>query len=310
MPMSSNILIVEDSKVVRAHLLGAIRSVKLFDQCFEAEDGIGALKILASTPIDIILCDLMMPNMDGFQFLTVIKEKPEYRHIPVIILSDRSESKTKIKGLEMGARDYITKPFDAGELIARIMVQLNIKELQDEMRKTNELLMELSITDHLTHLYNRRYMMEELETEFHRAQRKKGDLCFVLIDVDHFKLVNDTYGHQNGDMVLAAVAESLQVELRRYDLAARYGGEEFAMVLPDTSLKEGTAVAERLRLAVLDIAFPPPMENLAVTISQGVAALPSPRIHSVDLLIKTADDALYLAKENGRNRIESLTAPT
>ena len=145
----------------------------------------------------------------------------------------------KIKGLEIGASDYVTKPFDAGELIARIMVQLNIKALQDEMRKTNKLLMELSITDHLTHLYNRRYMMDSLEMEFLRTLRNNGDLCLVLMDIDHFKVVNDTYGHQHGDMVLAAIAETVQVELRRYDLAARYGGEEFAMVLPETTLRDG-----------------------------------------------------------------------
>ncbi|HLO25957.1 MAG TPA: diguanylate cyclase [Geobacteraceae bacterium] len=307
--MASNLLIVEDSKVVRAQLLETLRSVHLFDNCYEAGDGIEGLKVLATTPVDLILCDLMMPKMDGFKFLAAIREKEEFQHIPVIVLTDRRESSMKVKALGIGARDYMTKPFDAGELIARIMVQLNIKSLQDEMRKTNELLKELSITDHLTHLYNRRYMMEELEMEFHRALRKKGDLCLVLIDVDHFKLVNDTYGHQNGDMVLAAIAEALQVELRRYDLAARYGGEEFAMVLPDTSLKEGCAVAERLRQAVHGITFPPPLENLAVTVSQGIAALPSPRINSADVLIKLADDALYRAKQKGRNRVEMMATP-
>ena len=307
--MATNILIVEDSKVVRAQLRETLKAVNLFDYCFEAGDGIEGLKILATTPIDLVLCDLMMPNMDGFQFLATVKQKEEFQHIPVIILSDRGESTTKIKGLGIGARDYITKPFDAGELIARIMVQLNIKSLQDEMRKTNELLKELSITDHLTHLYNRRYLMDELEMEFHRSLRKKGELCLILIDVDHFKLVNDTYGHQNGDMVLAAIGETLQVELRRYDLAARYGGEEFVMVLPDTSLREGYAAAERLRRSVQEITFPPPMEHLAVTISQGLAALPSPRINSVDALIKVADDALYLAKQNGRNRVEPTVIP-
>ncbi len=304
--MATSVLIVEDSKSVRSRILDTLRAAKLFDNYYEAADGIEGLKVLASTPIDFVLCDLMMPNLDGFQFLAAVNRKEEFRHIPVVILSEREEIKSKVKGLENGARDYITKPFDAGELIARIMVQLNIKSLQDEMRKTNELLKELSITDHLTHLYNRRYMMDELAMEFHRSLRKKGDLCLLLIDVDHFKLVNDTYGHQNGDMILAAIAEALQVELRRYDLAARYGGEEFAMVLPDTSLQEGCAVAERLRRAVQGITFPAPMESLAVTVSQGIAALPAPRITTVDAMIKAADDALYRAKQNGRNRVETM----
>jgi len=302
--MATNILIIEDSKVVRTQLVDTLVTVDLFDTIHEAADGLEGLNILASNPVDIILCDLMMPAMDGFQFLEAIRKREELQHIPVIILSDRGESASKVKGLGVGARDYITKPFDPAELIARLLVQLNIKSLQDEMRKTNELLKELSITDHLTHLYNRRYMMEELEMEFHRSLRKKGDLCLVLIDVDHFKLVNDTYGHQNGDLVLAAIAEMIQVELRRYDMAARYGGEEFAMILPDTPLHDGYGIAERLRESVGGITFPPPMENLVITISQGIAALPAPRINSVDALIKAADNALYQAKQNGRNRVE------
>jgi two-component system cell cycle response regulator len=302
--MATSILIVEDSEKVRTQIIGALKTAALFDNCYEARDGIEGLKLLKTSSVDLILCDLMMPNMGGFEFLRMVKGTKELRDIPVIILSGRKESELKVKGLEQGANDYVTKPFEAGELIARIMVQLNIKALQDEMRKANNLLREISITDHLTHLYNRRYMMDALEMEFQRAQRKNGELCLVLMDVDHFKLVNDTYGHQRGDMVLSAVAESLQVELRRYDIAARYGGEEFAMVLPGTSLQDGLAVAERVRKAVLEITFPPPMENLAVTISQGIASLPSPRIDSVDAMIKAADEALYLAKEHGRNRVE------
>jgi two-component system, cell cycle response regulator len=302
--MATSILIVEDSARVRAQIIEALTTVALFDNRYEARDGIEGLKVLKNSSVDMILCDLMMPNMGGFEFLRIVKGTKELRDIPVIILSSRGEGKLKVKGLEQGASDYVTKPFEAGELIARIMVHLNIKALQDEMRKTNDLLKELSITDHLTHLYNRRYMMDALEMEFQRVQRKKGELCLVLMDVDHFKLVNDTFGHQRGDVVLAAVAEAVQVELRRYDIAARYGGEEFAMVLPETSLQDGLSVAERVRKSVLGITFPSPMENLAVTISQGIASMPSPHIDSVDEMIKAADEALYRAKEHGRNRVE------
>ena len=307
--MATSILIVEDSDSVRTQVIELLKAVALFDIFHEAADGVEGLSILNSTPVDMILCDLMMPNMDGFEFLTELKKTRELQETPVIILSVNEDSTTKIRMLENGARDYITKPFNAEELVARIMVQLDIKALQDEMRKANKLLKELSITDHLTHLYNRRYMMDVLGIEFQRTVRKKGDLCLVLLDVDHFKNVNDTYGHQHGDMALAAIAEAIQVDLRRYDIAARYGGEEFAMVLPETALQAGVAVVERLRQSVQEIKFPPPMENLVVTVSQGIAALPSAGIDSVDALIKAADEALYRAKQNGRNRVEVMTAP-
>ena len=307
--MMTSILIVEDSEVVRAQVIDKLKAAAPLGKYFEAGDGIEGLRILNSTHVDLIICDLMMPNMDGFEFLTELKKTRELQETPVIILSVNEDSTTKIRMLENGARDYITKPFNAEELVARIMVQLDIKALQDEMRNANKLLKELSITDHLTHLYNRRYMMDILGIEFQRTVRKKGDLCLVLLDVDHFKNVNDTYGHQHGDMVLAAIAEAIQVDLRRYDIAARYGGEEFAMVLPETTLQAGMAVVERLRQSVQEMTFPPPMGNLAVTISQGIAALPSPGIDSVDALIRAADEALYRAKQNGRNRVEVMAAP-
>jgi two-component system, cell cycle response regulator len=302
--MANSILIVEDVELVRAQIIKALKGAALFDNYYEAGDGIEALKVLNETRVELILCDLMMPNMDGLRFLETLKRRKTLKDIPVIILSALGESELKVKGLTSGASDYITKPFDTGELIARIMIQLNIKGFQDEMRSSIKLLKEISITDQLTHLYNRRYVMDRLELEFHRTQRRDGNLCLILMDVDHFKLVNDTYGHQQGDMVLAAIAEVVQVELRSYDIAARYGGEEFALLLPDTSLADGVAVAERVRLAVQVIAFPPPIEYLAVTVSQGVAALPAPSIDSVAALIRGADEALYRAKKNGRNQVQ------
>ncbi len=307
--MVTSILVVEDSESARALIIDKLKEVNPYCRFLEASDGVEGLTILNANRVDLIICDLMMPRMDGLEFLETVKRTKEFQDTPVIILSVQGESATKIRMLEKGANDYITKPFNANELIARVTVQLNIKALQDEMRNTNRLLRELSITDHLTHLYNRRYMMDALEIEFRRTVRKNGDLCLVLMDADNFKGVNDSYGHQQGDLVLAAIAEALQAELRCYDIAARYGGEEFAMVLPETSLQAGLAVAERLRRAVEVMTFPPPMQGLVMTISVGVAALPSVQIDSVDAMINAADEALYRAKLNGRNRVETMAFP-
>jgi two-component system, cell cycle response regulator len=226
--------------------------------------------------------------------------------VPIIMLTGIMDFNSKVRGLEQGATDYLTKPFDAGELVARVKVQLKIKSLQDELKKANELLKKLTNIDHLTSLFNRRYLTEILDGEFFRARRNREHLSLIMVDIDYFKRVNDTYGHQNGDIVLATVASLTQRELRAYDSAARYGGEEFVLVVPGTSLNGAVMVAERLRQAVLEFSFPAPMEDLTVTISAGVATYPSPLVDSIDSLFRQADEALYRAKQNGRNKVEAM----
>jgi two-component system, cell cycle response regulator len=304
MPIS--ILVIDDSDSMRSQIVRTLREAALFDQCHEARDGIEGFKILIQNRVDLVFCDLIMPKMDGFKFMALVKSNQDLKDIPVIMLTGRGDREFKIRGLETGASDYLTKPFDDGELIARTRVHLKIKALQDELKRSNELLRELSITDPLTHLYNRRFLMDTLEKEFDRIRRKGGSLSLVVLDIDHFKQVNDTYGHQKGDIVLAAVAETTRAELRGYDIAVRYGGEEFMVVLPETPLAEGIAMAERLRSSVGQMVFPPPMETLTVTVSLGVSTYPSDPVDSVDQLIRTADEALYRAKSAGRNRVEAM----
>jgi len=176
--------------------------------------------------------------------------------------------------------------------------------MQNKLMETNELLKLLSNTDPLTHLYNRRFFMESLDRELNRQRRKNGHLTLVMFDVDHFKLINDVYGHPFGDTVLVAIAEASLVNLRSYEFAARYGGEEFVLLLPETDLTGGVVVAERLRESVQALTFEPPSENLAVTVSIGVATFPSVSIDGIDSLIAKADEGLYRAKRNGRNRVE------
>jgi diguanylate cyclase (GGDEF)-like protein len=303
--MSNSVLIIDDSDAVRERIIKTLESFELFTRYYEAEDGLEGFKKLLSSPVDIILCDLEMPRIDGFKFLGMMKSRPELQDTPVIMLTGRDDRDLKIKCLEQGASDYITKPFDVEELVARVKVHLKIKNLQDDLKRTNELLLELSNTDHLTGLFNRRYLMEALGKEVQRSLRKGGNLSLIILDIDHFKKVNDNYGHLQGDIVLQKVAQQLQKELRAYDTAARYGGEEFIAVLPDATLEEAVFVANRVRTSVHATRFNAALAQLSLTVSIGVARFSSPGCTTVDSFIKLADDALYRAKANGRNMVES-----
>jgi len=307
--MTSRILIIDDSKLARNQIADALRDSALFDEYREANDGLEGFRFLSETRVDLVICDLEMPRMDGFRFLEMVRARPELQDIPIIILTSSSDRNSKLKGLEQGACDFVTKPFDSAEMVARVKVHLKIKRLQDELRSANEHLKELSITDPLTNLHNRRYVTEALDKEFERAKRKHELLSLVIFDVDYFKLINDSFGHQRGDEVLVAIAAAAQRNLRAFDVVARYGGEEFLFVLPDTPLAGAMVVAERLREEVQSLSFAPPMDGLAVTVSLGVASYPSPQVETVSMLLRQADDALYRAKQNGRNRVETMGAP-
>ena len=212
---------------------------------------------------------------------------------------------TKVRALEQGASDYLTKPFSPEELLARVKIHLKIKTLQDNLKETNQRLLELSQTDPLTELYNRRHMMTTLAAEFDRSNRSGSPFALVMIDLDHFKRVNDVYGHQQGDVVLQSTSMVIQAQLRQYDTAARFGGEEFTLLLPETSLDEAVLVAERLRQGISNIQFSGSISDLEITASFGVAAIPHSKINTIEDLIRLADKAMYMAKENGRNRVES-----
>ncbi|MDF1551627.1 MAG: diguanylate cyclase [Deferrisomatales bacterium] len=298
-----SLLIVDDAVSVRQEVRRLAGRLGVFGTCREAENGVEAYKRVLEAAPDLILCDLVMPGVDGLKFLALIRAREELRDIPVILVTGKTDVETKIRGLELGASDYVTKPFDAGELLARIKVQLKIKALQDELRRSNELLQELSSTDALTKLFNRRYFMAALGTEFERTDRYGSPLGMVMLDIDHFKRLNDTFGHQVGDQALRGLGALIHDAVRTTDIAARYGGEEFCMLLPETDLEGAAEFAHRLRLGVEDKTLLVDGHEVSMTVSIGVSACPNPAVESGDDLIRLADDALYRAKRAGRNRV-------
>ena len=304
--MERTLLIIDDSATIRQRVSDIIAKNHLFQEVLQASDGIEGFKLLVSNPVDVILCDVEMPGIDGLKFLALLQSREDLRDKPVIMLTSHTDVATKVRGLESGASDYITKPFEPQELIARLKVHLQLKTLQDELRRSNRLLMELSQTDPLTRLCNRRSLTEMLENELSRCLRNLAPCSLIMCDIDHFKQVNDEYGHQAGDDVLVKVADLLREQLRPYDLAARYGGEEFCLVLPETNLAHATEVAERIRQEIQGFKFTGNLGTLKLTISLGVATISGNREISEDELIRMADEALYLAKNSGRNRVETM----
>ncbi|MBE9503458.1 MAG: diguanylate cyclase [Proteobacteria bacterium] len=302
--MNASILIIDDSENQRKQIHKILLDNSIGSSFHEAADGLEGIKALMEQEVDLILCDLEMPGFDGFKFLAAKKNIEIRRDIPVIILTGNISAKNKIKGLEQGASDYVTKPFDPAELIARVNVHLKIKNLQDKLKESNEKLRELANTDALTGLSNRRVMTSELKKEFQRTVRLGKNLCFLMIDIDFFKKTNDSYGHQAGDDVLKAVADTMLEQIRPYDQIARFGGEEFAVILPETDKDGAVIVAERIRAKISELLFEGEMEGHQVTISTGISVLYGDNYDSEDDLINAADQALYRAKEGGRNRVE------
>jgi two-component system, cell cycle response regulator len=298
------ILIVDDSDAIQHHVERVLTAEADEFQVLMARDGLSAFNLLVRHKVDLVLCDLVMPGIDGFKFLTLKHGRPELADLPVIMLTGASDVSEKVKALEAGAADYLTKPFHERELVARVRVHLKLRALQEELKEKNERLEVLSRMDGLTGIWNRRHVMEVGEVELVRARRYGTELGCIVLDLDHFKRVNDQHGHLVGDRVLAAVAEQLQRDLRRCDLAARYGGEEFVLLLPQTGLEGTRAVAERQRAAVAELCISEDAGEVRPTASFGVAAFPTHPAKAIEELFRHADQALYRAKELGRNRVE------
>ena len=299
------VLVADDSPVSR-HLLETTLRQLGYDVEL-ATDGREALeRLLRPDGPRLAVVDWMMPGADGLEVCRTVRQRTA-PYTYVILLTARDRQEDVLAGLEAGADDFLRKPFDHVELRARLRSGARVLELQEALFAAVEALRQQATRDSLTGLWNRALALDGLARELHRAQREDKPLSIVIGDLDHFKRVNDTYGHPGGDAVLRETAERMRAALRGYDLIARYGGEEFLAVLPGCDHGQARRVAERLRTAVSKRPMKAASSDVAVTMSVGVAtAWPG---GDGLALIQAADAALYRAKHGGRDRVESAAPP-
>jgi len=303
----ATVLLVEDSKS-QAGLAKDFLEQDGYDVIW-AEDGKSAIKEVKTNHVDIVLLDLVLPDMSGNEICRWLKLNDDTKGIPIIMLTVKDAVTDKVAGLEAGADDYLPKPYNNVELNARIYAALRTKALQDELRQKNRQLQDLlkqveimAITDPLTGLYNRRYAASMLEKEFAQALRYETSLACLMLDIDHFKNINDAFGHQAGDSVLKETAEIIKSSLREADTAARWGGEEFVVLLPQTKKEDSLQPASKILAAISAHKFKD-MPNRKITVSIGIANAMARSIDTADKLMQAADSALYEAKKKGRNRV-------
>ena len=286
--MANTILLVEDDPNLSVMLSRQLARAGYFVQ---AASTIAAARELASHSWDLAILDRNLPDGDGVDLCRELRLAAPHAYI--VMLTGVSSEEGKLEGFACGADDYVTKPAQIGELMARIRAGLRIVELQKQ-------LLEMSQTDPLTSLRNRRAFDERLGEAFEHARRYGRPLSLAIIDVDHFKAINDGHGHDAGDAVLRGVAKTIVSRTRQTDFAARVGGEEFAILLPETALLEALQFGEKLRAGIAS----EPVFGRRVTVSIGIASVPHSHVPGTAELFRAADQALYRAKENGRNRVE------
>ena len=308
----ARILVVDDSAFVTKHLKALLQSGG--HEVFVAETGMQGMKVVKTDRPDLILLDLVLPDISGREVCRWVKLNVETQSIPIIMLTSRAEVQERVAGLEDGANDYVTKPCDDSELKARIDAVLREKTLRDQLEKKNleyeELMRKferMAITDPVTGLFNRRRFEEALAQEFERYRRYGTPFACLMIDVDHFKRINDTYGHDVGDVILKETAQTIQGQTRGVDTVARYGGDEFAVLLSQQKGEEAVKAAGRIIKHVRQLRFKEMKKGEKVTLSIGIASVPDPDLKEMDQIVQCADYALYKAKKGGRDCAEMTT---
>ena len=296
-----SVLLVEDNekdiRLIQDYLRGEPYNIIL------ARNGEDAISLVQKKKVDIILLDIILPNIDGFEVASRLKEMEETKNIHIVFITAVRDVESKIKGIELGTSDFLTKPIDSRELRIRIRNALKNKALLDKLHPHYETALHSAITDGLTGLYNHAYFKRFLETEIKRSLRQKYPIALIMIDLDNFKPYNDTPGHLAGDHVLRETGQIIKKNIREVDAAARYGGEEFAVILPYTDKADAIRVAERLREAIGSHAFlekPPPFGR--ITASFGIASYPADAL-TPEELIEKAVLMLYKARKEGKNKV-------
>ncbi len=300
------ILVADDSRIARmeicASLLGWGHDV------VQAEDGTEALRVLRTdTSITIALVDWMMPGMDGIDVCRRLRAIPDIPYVYMISITSRNGRDDLIYALEAGFDDFIAKPVDRAELNARLLVGRRIADLQRRLLDSCEQSQFRATHDALTGIWNRAAILEFLRAQLALSIRKASDLSVLVVDVDHFKKVNDTYGHSSGDFVLTHLAQTMSSVVRASDWVGRYGGEEFLVILPETS--DAYRVAERIRSAVENSPLHCGSHTISATVSIGIASTQYLTDASVGKLVEIADEAMYRAKSKGRNCIDTGDVP-
>ncbi|MFQ5937077.1 MAG: GGDEF domain-containing protein [Acidiferrobacterales bacterium] len=297
------VLLVEDSPTT-LRLLSKPLSERY--ELLVARDGLDAWELIQSHPeIELVITDIMMPRLSGHELLVKIRESEslQIRNLPVIVIAGVVDKDDRDLAFRNGANDFVTKPIDSAELQARVRVHHKLSRTIRELEASRQALAEQATTDPLTRLKNRRAFYQEGRHGLALSQRSNTSLSVMLLDLDHFKRVNDTYGHQAGDKVLIAISALLGRMSRAVDTVARVGGEEFAIVLPGTNRDGAAVLAERIRAAVEKAPFQAHGEPLSITISIGFATFSADSADTVEGLLKIADRRLYTAKREGRNRV-------
>jgi two-component system cell cycle response regulator len=305
------VLIAEDSAVARVALETTLSSLGY--DCMVAEDGEAAWDMFLACEPDVVISDWLMPGIDGDELCRRVRERPGASYTYFILLTSLEAQAHVVRGMQAGADDYLKKPFDTDDLHARLIAAGRVVELHERLHAQqtalevlNQSLFEQSRHDPLTHVGNRIALNEQLPELTARAQRYGQTYSLALYDLDRFKLFNDTQGHLAGDHVLSAVAKVLASEARTEDTVYRYGGEEFLVVLPEQTLEDAQAAAERVREGIFALSIPHPACGVGavVTVSAGVAQLEPADAGDFEAVLQRADAGLYRSKEHGRNHVD------